>query len=93
MVDPPVNSTEWLLDSNVSPKFIDSIILTHCHADHDAGTFQKILEEGKITIYSTHTVMQSFLRKYSALTDVPEPYLRRLFNFKAHYYRQAAFYK
>ena len=40
MVDPPVNSTEWLLDSNVSPKFIDSIILTHCHADHDAGTFQ-----------------------------------------------------
>ena len=82
MVDPPVNSTEWLLDSNVSPKFIDSIILTHCHADHDAGTFQKILEEEKITIYSTRTIMQSFLRKYSALTDVPEDYLRRLFNFK-----------
>ncbi len=81
MVDPPVNSTEWLEDSNVNPKLIDSIILTHCHADHDAGTFQKILEEGKITIYTTETVMMSFLRKYSALSDVPESYLMQLFDF------------
>ncbi len=81
MVDPPVNSTEWLEDSNVNPKFIDSIILTHCHADHDAGTFQKILEEGKVTIYTTETVMMSFLRKYSALTGVSEEYLMKLFVF------------
>ncbi len=81
MVDPPVNSTEWLEDSNVSPKFIDSIILTHCHADHDAGTFQKILEEGKVTVYSTETVMMSFLQKYSALSDVSTEYLRSLFDF------------
>ncbi len=81
MVDPPVNSTEWLEDSNVSPKFIDSIILTHCHADHDAGTFQKILEEGKVTVYTTETVMMSFLRKYSALSDVEPDYLMRLFDF------------
>jgi len=81
MIDPPVNSTEWLLDSNVSPKFIDSIILTHCHADHDAGTFQKILEEGKITVYSTETIMMSFLRKYAALTDVSVKYLMSLFEF------------
>jgi CRP-like cAMP-binding protein/phosphoribosyl 1,2-cyclic phosphodiesterase len=81
MVDPPVNSTEWLEDSNVNPKLIDSIILTHCHADHDAGTFQKILEEGKVTIYATETVMMSFLRKYSALSDVPISYLSKLFDF------------
>lgn len=81
MVDPPVNSTEWLEDSNVSPKFIDSIILTHCHADHDAGTFQKILEEGKVSVYTTETVMMSFLRKYSALSDVKKDYLMKLFNF------------
>ncbi len=83
MVDPPVNTTEWLEDSNVNPKFIDSIILTHCHADHDAGTFQKILEEGKITIYTTETVMGSFLKKYSALADIDQSYMRRLFDFKA----------
>ena len=81
MIDPPVNSTEWLEDSNVNPKFIDSIILTHCHADHDAGTFQKILEEGRVTVYSTETVMMSFLRKYSALSNVSVEYLMKLFDF------------
>ena len=82
MIDPPVDSTEWLEDSNVNPKFIDSIILTHCHADHDAGTFQKILEEGRITVYSTETVMQSFLRKYAALSGESIEFLRRLFTFE-----------
>ncbi len=81
MVDPPANSTLWLKDSNVNPKLIDSIIFTHCHADHDAGTFQKILEESKVTIYTTPTVMQSFLRKYSALTRIPPATLMDLFNF------------
>ena len=81
MVDPPVNSTEWLEKSNVSPKFIDSIILTHCHADHDAGTFQKILEESRISVYTTGTVMKSFLEKYSALSSINTEYLGRLFNF------------
>ncbi len=81
MVDPPVNSTEWLRQSNVNPKNISSIILTHCHADHDAGTFQKILEEGKITIYTTETVIYSFIRKYHALTRIPVKELFELFDF------------
>ena len=81
MVDPPVNSTEWLRKSNVNPKLINSIILTHCHADHDAGTFQKILEEGKITIYTTETVIHSFIRKYNALTRIPTKELFTLFDF------------
>ena len=81
MVDPPVNSTEWLRQSNINPKLINSIILTHCHADHDAGTFQKILEEGRITIYSTETVMHSFVRKYHGLTRIPIKELFSLFDF------------
>lgn len=81
MIDPPVNTTEWLIDSNVSPKLTKSIILTHCHADHDAGTLQKILEEEKVTVYSTKTVINSFIRKYSALTNVSPDYLKQLFNF------------
>lgn len=81
MIDPPVNSTEWLVDSNVNPKLIDSVILTHCHADHDAGTFQKILEEGKISVYTTATVMESFLRKYGAITNTSPDYLLKLFDF------------
>ncbi|EMK12603.1 cyclic nucleotide-binding domain protein [Leptospira kirschneri serovar Bim str. 1051] len=82
MVDPPVNSTEWLRQSNVNPKLINHVILTHCHADHDAGTFQKILEENKITIHATETVMDSFLRKYSALTKIPKKELQELFHFQ-----------
>lgn len=82
MIDPPVNSTEWLRKSNVNPKLIDHIILTHCHADHDAGTFQKILEEGMITIHSTPTIINSFLRKYAALTQLDQDELETLFYFK-----------
>ncbi len=85
MVDPPVNSTEWLTRSNVNPKLIDSIILTHCHADHDAGSFQKILEESRVTIYTTHTIMDSFLRKYSAFSGESPDYLRTLFTFQPLY--------
>ncbi|TGK60072.1 cAMP/cGMP-dependent 3',5'-cyclic-AMP/GMP phosphodiesterase [Leptospira wolffii] len=82
MVDPPVNSTEWLRSSNVNPKLINHVILTHCHADHDAGTFQKIMEENKITIHATATVMESFIRKYSALTKIPRKELLELFHFQ-----------
>lgn len=81
MVDPPVNSTEWLEASNVNPKLIDSIILTHCHADHDAGTFQKILNEGKISVYTTETVMLSYLRKYASLSGETVRGLLRLIHF------------
>ncbi len=81
MVDPPANSTFWLKDSNINPKFIDSIILTHCHADHDAGSFQKILEETRIKIYSTPTIMESFVRKYSALTRIPPSTIMKMFYF------------
>ncbi|MFP4364103.1 MAG: cyclic nucleotide-binding domain-containing protein [Spirochaetia bacterium] len=85
MIDPPVDSSLWLERSNVNPKVIDSIILTHCHADHDAGTFQKIIEEGRVTIYSTKTIMHSFLRKYSAITNEPIDYLEQLFDFHPIY--------
>ncbi len=81
MVDPPVNSTEWLRDSNVNPKWIRHVILTHCHADHDAGTFQKILEEGMVTIHTTETIMDSFIRKYHAMTKIPKIRLYELFAF------------
>ncbi|MBN1523994.1 MAG: cAMP/cGMP-dependent 3',5'-cyclic-AMP/GMP phosphodiesterase [Spirochaetales bacterium] len=91
MIDPPVNSTEWLNDSNVNPKLIDSIILTHCHADHDAGTFQKIMEEGKITLYTTKTILNSFLRKYSALSGESIPYLMQLFDFVPVYIEKPFF--
>ena len=44
------------------------MILTHCHADHDAGTFQKILLEQRVTVMTTKTIMASFVRKYSLVS-------------------------
>ena len=42
----------------LSPSLLHSaLILTHCHADHDAGTFQKILQERKVTVLTTPTIM------------------------------------
>eukprot|EP00741_Cyanophora_paradoxa_P014561 tig00020806_g14041.t1 len=79
MVDPPMNSTLLLRRAGIAPKLVDAVFISHCHADHDSGAFQKILEESRITVMATPTVMASFLRKYSALSGLNENFLRRLF--------------
>jgi CRP-like cAMP-binding protein/glyoxylase-like metal-dependent hydrolase (beta-lactamase superfamily II) len=82
LVDPPTDATELLRAAGVAPGTVDSVVLTHCHADHDAGVFQKILEAGRVSLYTTPTILGSFLRKYVALSDEPEERLRRLFVFR-----------
>lgn len=81
LVDPPTDTTDYLRVRGVAPKTIDGVILTHCHADHDAGTFQKLLEESQISLYTTPHILGSFLRKYSALSGLSEDLLRRTFSF------------
>ncbi|MBI3890507.1 MAG: cyclic nucleotide-binding domain-containing protein [Candidatus Wallbacteria bacterium] len=80
MVDPPVDWLDWFSGYDIHPKQVDTLILTHCHADHDAGTLQKIMQEGRITIYATPTVMRSFVAKYSALTGVSPVAFRDLYD-------------
>ncbi|MBI3267993.1 MAG: cyclic nucleotide-binding domain-containing protein [Planctomycetes bacterium] len=81
MVDPPVDSWEWLQGYDLSAREIDSLILTHCHADHDAGTLQRILLEGRISIYTTPTVLSSFVAKYAPLLDMTPETFRGLFDY------------
>lgn len=81
LVDPPTDTTDYLRARGVAPKIVDGVILTHCHADHDAGTFQKLLEEGRVNLYTTPHILGSFLRKYSALSGLSEDLLRRTFSF------------
>lgn len=81
LVDPPTDATDYLRVRGVAPKTIDGVILTHCHADHDAGTFQKLLEESQVSLYTTPHILGSFLRKYSALSGLSEDVLRRTFSF------------
>ncbi len=82
LVDPPLGSTDLLVANGIAPKLIDAIVLTHCHADHDSGTFQKILEEGRVVVYTSAVILGSFLRKYSALSGLDEDFLRRTFVFR-----------
>lgn len=81
LIDPPVDTTQHLRESGVMPRIIDGVILTHCHADHDSGVFAKLLEEGRTRLYTTPTILASFLKKYSALSGIPEDDLRDTFSF------------
>lgn len=58
------------------------MILTHCHADHDSGVFQKIFESSKVELITTQTIMSSFLRKHSAMTGMPSQRLATFFDFR-----------
>ena len=82
MVDPPVNSAPELARLGVPPGILDSIILTHCHADHDTGTLQKIMQEGTITLYTTPTIFKSFIRKSAAVTGIPRKMLEKAVRFR-----------
>jgi CRP-like cAMP-binding protein len=81
LVDPPCDATYVLREAGISPRAVDAVVLTHCHADHDTGVFQKIVEAGRVSLYTTPTILGSFLRKYVAITEEPEESLRHLFVF------------
>lgn len=81
LIDPPAHSAHYLRENGISSRKITHVILTHCHADHDAGTFQKILLEQRVTVMTTKTIMASFIRKYALVSDMPEDFLLRLFVF------------
>lgn len=50
MVDPPPFSTDFLKKMGIPSVLIHAIIITHCHADHDAGTFNKILDNSRVEV-------------------------------------------
>ena len=82
MVDPPPFSSVLLQKQGIHPSLIEKIILTHCHADHDSGTFHKLLEAQPVELLSTESILRSFLRKYSASTGVPLQIVNHLVMFR-----------
>eukprot|EP01111_Echinosteliopsis_oligospora_P014562 TRINITY_DN5508_c0_g1_i2.p1 TRINITY_DN5508_c0_g1~~TRINITY_DN5508_c0_g1_i2.p1 ORF type:complete len:844 (-),score=163.93 TRINITY_DN5508_c0_g1_i2:46-2577(-) len=83
MVDPPLHSATLLRQYGIPTNLIDAIILTHVHSDHDAGTFHKLLDAGRIKLISTATILESFTRKYSAYTGITTTEFRNLFYYYA----------
>lgn len=82
LVDPPVHTTSWMKAHNLDQRLVEDILLTHCHADHDAGTLQKIMEEGRVRLHTTPTVEESFVRKYRSLLGLDSRELETLFDFQ-----------
>lgn len=82
MIDPPPFSSSALKELGVPPNMIEKIIISHCHADHDAGAFHKIIEASRIEFLSTPTILNSFLRKYSAGTGMKVNELKKLFHYR-----------
>lgn len=82
MVDPPPYSSSALREQGIPPNFIQKVIITHCHADHDSGAFHKIVESSPVELISTRTIVGSFLRKYSALADLTPKEVQRLFQYR-----------
>jgi CRP-like cAMP-binding protein len=80
LVDPPMQTTDFLRRHGIHHRFVTKVILTHCHSDHDSGVIQMILEGEKIELYTTRTVNESYKRKVNAITglaDVGEYYTFR----------------
>jgi hypothetical protein len=82
MVDPPPYSSATLEREGIRPQTIIAIIITHCHADHDAGAFQKVLTGSKVAIITTPSIYKSFIRKYSALSGLSPGLLCRSHRFR-----------
>lgn len=77
MIDPPPYSSATLEREGIRPQMIMAIIITHCHADHDAGTFQKVMTGSRVAIITTPTIYRSFIRKYAALSGLSSTLLRQ----------------
>ena len=50
MVDPPPFSNDYMKSLGINYSLINGIIISHCHADHDAGAFHKILDDTKVEV-------------------------------------------
>lgn len=81
MIDPPVDSTLNLREERIAPRLIQDVVLTHCHADHDAGVLQKVLEEGVVRLYTTPSIMEGFIRKASLITGLSAVQLQSMIEF------------
>ena len=84
MIDPPPYASTTLGRAGILPNMIAGIIITHCHADHDAGAFQRVLLGRRILVIKTPTIYESFITKYSALSLLSPNILKR-----SHRYKQA----
>lgn len=59
MVDPPPFSMQQLKRLGIPSKLIETIIISHCHGDHDAGILQKVLDIHQIEVRSFEDLLKN----------------------------------
>ena len=82
MVDPPPYSSATLEREGIRPQLIIGLIITHCHADHDAGAFQKVLTGSRVSVITAPSIYKSFIRKYAALSGLKPSILKHSHRFR-----------
>lgn len=83
MIDPPPYSSATLEQEGIRPQMIFGVMITHCHADHDAGAFQKVLTGSRLSVITTPSIYKSFIRKYSALSGLSPSLLQHSHRFRS----------
>mmetsp|Transcript_18386 Transcript_18386/g.38279 ORF Transcript_18386/g.38279 Transcript_18386/m.38279 type:complete len:907 (+) Transcript_18386:176-2896(+) len=83
LVNPPAYCAARLeSEMGIHPSMIHCIILTTTHGDFDQGCFQKILQEERVTVHSTKSVYDKFIRKYAGLSRLRPKLLRSASRFR-----------
>ena len=68
LVDPMMCPWAELERLGIDDVDVPSVLLTHCHADHDAGMIRAVIHQRRIRLMTSRVVFGSFLRKARALT-------------------------
>jgi CRP-like cAMP-binding protein/ribonuclease BN (tRNA processing enzyme) len=67
-VDPVIDPWVELNRLGIHDVDVPSVLLTHCHADHDAGMIRAVIHQRRLRLMTSRVVFGSFLRKTRALT-------------------------
>lgn len=68
LVDPVMDPWAELNKLGIDDVDVPSVLLTHCHADHDAGMIRAVIHRRRIRLMTSRVVFESFLRKAKALS-------------------------
>ena len=68
---PPYSSGTFEKEE-IRPRMIMAIINTHCHADRDAGTFQKVMTGSRVSLITTPTIYKSLFANIQHCQGYPQ---------------------
>jgi CRP-like cAMP-binding protein/ribonuclease BN (tRNA processing enzyme) len=68
LVDPGMDPWTEFNKLGIDDVDVPFVLLTHCHADHDAGMIRAVIHQRRIRLMTSRVVFESFLRKAKAFS-------------------------